>query len=273
MKAWGRQIGLSSLPGPKWLVSTIVGAVLGYAVLHPVTMVIFRLDHGPPMGDVESFLAEMTKSFGLRMTYMSLHFVALGSLFGFSIGKILNRLDKQRGIIQKQQATLRGNIARLLEKGESEAVEFKSTLRWDLKLGRLNRAVEHAVLKTIAGFMNSRGGTLLLGVDDRGKPLGLATDISTLKRKDVDGFEQCLMQGVVTHLGAHLCPWVHVVFGQADGHAVCCVLVEPVPEPVYLSDGRNQQFFLRAGNGTRELNVEEAIRYISNHWQRSHFTR
>ena len=49
--------------------------------------------------------------------------------------------------------------------------------------------MELMVIKTIAGFMNAVGGTLLIGVADDGKVVGIEKDIKTLGSKQSrDGF-------------------------------------------------------------------------------------
>jgi predicted HTH transcriptional regulator len=40
--------------------------------------------------------------------------------------------------------------------------------------------VEAVIAKTVCGFLNGRGGTLLIGVDDEGEALGLAADLELL---------------------------------------------------------------------------------------------
>ena len=56
--------------------------------------------------------------------------------------------------------------------GESRVVKFKSTGRKNLRTGDKDAAMELAVLKSLAGFMNTDGGTLLVGVADDGSPPG-----------------------------------------------------------------------------------------------------
>ena len=57
----------------------------------------------------------------------------------------------------------------LIQRGESKTLEFKSTLRWNLVEDRKDdKRVTHAALKTIAAFLNTEGGDLLLGVADDG---------------------------------------------------------------------------------------------------------
>ncbi|MEA1951818.1 MAG: putative DNA binding domain-containing protein, partial [Planctomycetota bacterium] len=60
--------------------------------------------------------------------------------------------------------------------GESEQVEFKSTLRWNLHTGKPDKRIENACLKTVAAYLNSDGGVLLVGIDDEGRAVGLEPD-------------------------------------------------------------------------------------------------
>ena len=76
-------------------------------------------------------------------------------------------------------------IRQLLAQVESQHLEFKSSMRWDIKEGRLNKELTNAIAKTIAGFMNSEGGTLLIGVDDHGNVLGLEKDFATFGGQDI----------------------------------------------------------------------------------------
>ncbi len=80
-------------------------------------------------------------------------------------------------------------IAEVAQMGESDRLEFKSSARWNLRTDKRDEAMEEVVAKTVAAFMNSAGGTLLLGVDDTGSLIGLGPDYSTLKQPDADRFE------------------------------------------------------------------------------------
>jgi predicted HTH transcriptional regulator len=68
------------------------------------------------------------------------------------------------------------SVAQLLAAGEGDVVEFKSTLRTNLHTGQPDERIQLSVLKTIAGFLNAGGGTLVIGVDDDENVLGLAAD-------------------------------------------------------------------------------------------------
>jgi hypothetical protein len=83
-------------------------------------------------------------------------------------------------------------IAELVKLGESAVLEFKSTLQWDVVEGKPNKALRKSSLETIAAFMNTEGGTLLIGVEDDGNIVGLEKDL-TLVGDSRDKFEQALV--------------------------------------------------------------------------------
>ena len=156
----------------------------------------------------------------------------------------------------------------LLEMGESVALEFKSSLRWDLHRKSVNKDLEKVVAKTVAGFMNAEGGTLLIGVDDEGEVLGLKSDLKTLGRKDLDGYQQKLIQILKNHIGADFLQHVETQFQEFEGKGLCRVEVEQSPEPVYFrEDNQQREFYVRTGNTTQPLNMEEAHNYIEMHRQ------
>ena len=72
------------------------------------------------------------------------------------------------------------------------------------------------ILKTLAGYMNGNGGTLLIGVADDGAIVGLEKDYKTLKKQDRDGFEQALMTAVATKIGGDACHSVQIVFHSVE---------------------------------------------------------
>ncbi len=174
------------------------------------------------------------------------------------------------GLVSEEvRKTDRGKeIPELLRQGESAGLEFKSSMRWDYKEQRPNRELERVITKTVAGFLNGRGGTLLIGVDDAGQVLGLERDFALVSKgkDDRDGYELHLMQVLVRTLGAAVPAFVTVTFHQLDGHDICQVVVELSDHPVYLTEGQGAALFVRTGNATRSLPVNEAVRYVASRW-------
>ncbi len=158
-------------------------------------------------------------------------------------------------------------VRRLIGGGESDALEFKSSLRWDLEKELPNRVLETMTIKTVAGFLNGEGGALLIGVGDDGELLGLQGDFETLRKPDRDGLELHLQQLFIQSFGeAAVSSFLTVNFHEMDGRDICQVTVEPSDHPVYVEHKGQQVFWLRVGNATRALPINEAVRHIQTRW-------
>jgi predicted HTH transcriptional regulator len=123
------------------------------------------------------------------------------------------------------------------------------------------------VAKTVAGFLNFEGGALLIGVADDGTVIGIENDMATLSRQDVDGFEQTLRQVLSDYLGPEYNHYIRSAYEQRNGQTVAVLRVEQSAKPVYLRDGDKAEFYVRAGNTTRPLDIEAAYDYIQMHWE------
>lgn len=93
------------------------------------------------------------------------------------------------------------DVPAMLAAGESDRVEFKETARWNVREEKKDARMEQVVAKTVAAFPNSAGGTLVVGVDDAGTPIGLDRDYATLRTPDADRFELWLRDMLASSLG------------------------------------------------------------------------
>jgi membrane protein YdbS with pleckstrin-like domain len=160
------------------------------------------------------------------------------------------------------------DVAALIEHGESRQLEFKETLRYDVRKGETSREMEHAALKGIVGFMNADGGTLLIGVNDHGEIKGLENDYKALPKKNRDGFENHLSMLVKTMIGLPYAKYISVRFEKIDNKDVCIVKVHESHKPAYLHNGeRREEFFVRVGNSTQPFTMSEAEEYIKTNWK------
>lgn len=158
------------------------------------------------------------------------------------------------------------SLADLVTQGESKYLEFKASLRWDYRTSMPNKALQEAVAIEIAGLLNSEGGTLLIGVADDGSVLGIEPDLSTVRRRNLDGFQLALMDALKTYLGLEHLGCLRVRFEQVAEKQVCVVTAEKSPLPVFVSSGNTHKFCVRMGNSTYTLDVKAATRYIHTHW-------
>lgn len=153
----------------------------------------------------------------------------------------------------------------IIKMGENEYVEFKSSLRWDYKQQRANKEIELNIAKTITAFMNTEGGILLIGVDDEENILGLDKDISTIKKKNIDGFELALGSLIRTHIGSEIHHNMKTKFEKINDKSVAKLLIRPSIKPVFLD---KNNFYIRTGNASQPLNMEQSQDYINMKWKK-----
>ena len=192
-----------------------------------------------------------------------IRWINIAALWARYSGAAFTKLQQDVSGIDEQ------TVRRLISGGENETVEFKSSLRWDILKGEVNKALEKVIVKTLAGFLNGRGGTLLIGVEDAGTVIGIAADYDTLRKKDRDGFELHFRELVARDLGESASAFLTVTFHEIDGKDICQVTIEPSDHEIYTEDRNVAVFYLRTGNATRPLPVDEAVKYIPHRWGRT----
>jgi len=152
----------------------------------------------------------------------------------------------------------------LLKLQESKTLEFKSSLRWNLKEDRKDdKIVTHSVLKTIAAFLNTEGGDLLIGVADDKKVLGIEHD----RLGSEDKFMLHLSQVVRNALGDRASTCIDPTTQIVEGKTVCVVSCQRSPEPVYLKwkgmeSSDEGDLFVRSGPGSIKLTPESVEEYV-----------
>lgn len=150
------------------------------------------------------------------------------------------------------------SVPELIDSGETDSVEFKSTLRMNLHTGEKDDKMQVAALKTIAGFLNTHGGTLLIGVADDGEVVGIGKD----GFPNEDKMALHLGNLIDSKLGEVFRPYVHPRFDDQDSDRVLVVRCEPGPRAAFLKDGQQQRFFVRGGNATTELQGGAITDYV-----------
>jgi hypothetical protein len=194
-------------------------------------------------------------------------YLLFGGLMGtVSLISLLNYRKRNSFIFQLREE-LGKNLAALIKNGEDENLEFKSSLRYDYRQQKPNKSLEGVIVKTLAGFMNTRGGSLLIGVADDGSILGLEADYNTLHRKDSDGYTQLITSLISEKMGTPACRLIRILFHKHEGKEVCRIIVMPSPVPVYAKEDRQVHFFVRTASGTREMDVQEAMTFIKLRWK------
>jgi hypothetical protein len=163
-------------------------------------------------------------------------------------------------------------IEDVIAAGESQTTEFKSTARWNLHSQQADPKLEHVIVKTVCGFLNAEGGTLLIGVDDNGQVLGLQDDFKTLGSKgNLDGYELFLRQLLDTNLSVATATTVRIRFESLRSQEICVVSVAASGKPVFAkphkgSGSNADEFWVRTGNSTKQFHGDDMFEYREQHW-------
>lgn len=152
------------------------------------------------------------------------------------------------------------NLGELIGQPESKTVEYKSTLRTALHTGEVDRRIEIAVIKTIAAFLNTHGGTLVIGVSDDGAPIGIEVDGFSSEDKMVLHLENI----VISRMGELAMTCIHPHFEDFEGYRVLSVRCTKSSHPVFVKDRDNEHFYVRMAASTRELKPSQIEAYTKN---------
>jgi hypothetical protein len=253
-----------------YVLTTVVGAIVGLLILFPLNQGVLFYEYVQPEIDAPTLIQFIQNQFNKlyfgESTGKLIFYSTTGALLGLLTARIHILLNSKLRYIEQLSGELTKDVAKLISHGESSTLEFKSAFRWDIKQSKVNKQLVFVIVKSIAGFMNNIGGTLLIGVDDDGRIIGLEKDYQNLKKPDRDGFEQSIFTAISTNLGTDLSNYVHVIFHTIDSNDICRLIIMPAPRPVFIKQEGSTKFYIRTGTSTRELNIEEAIKFIANRW-------
>ena len=173
---------------------------------------------------------------------------------------------RKRIELKNERNTHDAELKELIHIGENETMEFKSTLRYDLRENKINKKLEFVIAKTISAFLNTEGGILIIGVDDGGNALGLDNDLGTLSKGDIDAFELHLRNIISKHLGSSFEKYLKVNFPSIDEKTVCKIQVLKSGKPVFATYEGAENFYVRIGNSSIPKNRAEQSEYERLHW-------
>jgi predicted HTH transcriptional regulator len=173
-------------------------------------------------------------------------------------------------ILNKTEEITNIDYSAIIDGGENESLEFKSTFYFNKNENKPDKSMKMAVIKTIAGFLNTAGGRLLVGVEDNGNIFGLEKDYEVNFRKDRDGFlqdfrttlNQFFDDGTIQR---HIFYKIEVIREKE----ILVVNIEKSREAIFLKKEQQKILYVRRGNKTDNLtDVEDIHRYITDNWKR-----
>lgn len=144
--------------------------------------------------------------------------------------------------------------------GETKTQEFKQTLEYCLREEKKADYVLKSALKTVAGFLNTQGGTLFVGVDDEGEIPGVNLELDKFHRGSEDKMLLHLTNKIRSDLGNDALQYVEKQIHEIDGNLVLMVECAPSKTPVFY---KKEQFFVRRPASTDELKGEDQMKYYA----------
>ena len=255
-------VGVSVTRGEPYETSMLLVGLIAAPVLNALPTILWRKSN------------LITDNLGVNVILYFRPLAALGLLYAFSLTSEVNMALLLFGAI----IIVAGNIGVFLDEheynrsrsravdvdamvtaGESESVEFKSTLRTNLDTYEHDKEIELSALKALTAFLNTRGGTLLVGIADDRFPIGTAIDGFDSE----DAMSLHLRTIVDVHMGAGAMAYIHPSFDSYRGKQVMVVQCEPSHLPVFLkNENMVEEFCIRAGPASTKLSVRDSHEYI-----------
>jgi len=205
----------------------------------------------------------------------SLTMVLAGSLIASILGYIYMKghradfLEKLVGKFKKENPNLftkklesPEEIFELIKKGESEKLEFKSTLRTNIHTNAPDKKIEISTLKTLTALLNTQGGSLLIGVSDEGTICGIERDNFITN----DRFCLQFTNLVKEHIGSQHLPSINFELIPLNEKFILYVECKKSSKPVFLKLGKDEHFFIRVGPASAEIFGSKLIEYIKDNF-------
>jgi Putative DNA-binding domain len=182
-----------------------------------------------------------------------------------------------------------GAIHTMIRIGECDHVEFKLRALWSVNLSReeiqasqsvevrkyRNTASKFIIARSIAGFLNTDGGDLVIGIrEDRmlstTEIVGIEDEYLHLQEMDrnPDGYRRMLIDSVVRKYLPEIFDsasrFIRISFPVIGGKTLCHVHVRPTERPIFVDTGSEELFFIRVDASTHALGGKAMTRYILN---------
>ena len=151
-------------------------------------------------------------------------------------------------------------VSRAISSGESLFVEFKETFSLNVRTGEKDKAIEGSSLKTIAGFLNSKGGTLLIGVNDAGEPVCITPEVTKFHKGSTDTFILHFKNLIKSKIGEGFYHYIEYHIVSFQGVSVLLCNCSPAHQPCFMKD--TNEFYVRVNPATDKLEGAHMMDYI-----------
>ena len=174
------------------------------------------------------------------------------------VRKIIISFVKKHPTLFSSVATPEDYVKEIIKSGEGETIEFKSSIRTNLYTQQHDTRIEHSLLKTIVAFLNSKGGIVLLGVNDSGELIGLEQD----RFKSHDKMKLHVITLIKKHIGDNHSSSIDFETITINEKTVFRIICNKSKKQVFLNTGLEEEFYIRAGPSSIKLTGSKLIDYV-----------
>lgn len=176
--------------------------------------------------------------------------------------------EQRKELVKEIKEDLR--ISYSLKNGESNLVEYKPSLVYNFKTRKAGIGVKQIIAKSICAFLNSNGGTLLIGVNDQKEIIGLESDFSISEKEDFeDWFKLQFDDMIFQFFDQSVWNFIKADFNRDYDTLFFMVKISPSDNPVFLKNvtQNTKDFYIRNTASTKQLtDIEEIVRYSLIHF-------
>ena len=178
-------------------------------------------------------------------------------------------------------------IEDVIKSGESHYVEFKSSALWskDLTQEEINvpksneiknyrrDASKFIIARTMAAFLNSDGGAIVIGIKENkerngeNELIGIDGEFNKLKDSNVDGYRRMIVDEILrkylpSEIVHHIAEYITISFPLVDGMTLCWIRVKRSDRNVFIkTSGKEPIFFIKLESEIMELKSNELVDY------------
>jgi len=139
---------------------------------------------------------------------------------------------------------------KVVKKGEGITIEFKAST---------SKLLKKKIIETMCAFMNTRGGTILVGVKDDATVIGLKKT-----EKELDNYKMSLSQMLRDRVGAVFTSYIHYNIEKYNNKKLLRINCIPSKQPAIFENGKDHIFFMRSGpSNIKAPNIKELLNYYN----------
>ncbi len=248
----------------KPFLTSFVSVSIGISFYLLINMASFYIHvlKGTPATTLEQMMGEfVTVLIGTVLVAIIYYLNKHNGLFRYTVDKFL---ENNSGTMDANEYETR-EIRKAINSGESEMVEYKSTLRTNLATGEKDPRMEKAVLKTLVAFLNTNGGTLIIGAADDGSIVGI--DEESFDNRDKLNLHMTHL--IANHIGNEFLHFISFRLVDYEGKGIMRVVCQKSNTPVFLIENKTETFFVRSGPSSIDLHGTDMLRYAATRFKLS----